>query len=109
LSVTAWFEWRRSTDAVAVSCGPVGSLCSVRLINGEVYYGTVRAIRYGRIELEEVYYVRTALAAGNNTDNRLFNRAKADWHSPLWMSIPADRILMAEAVNPESQLAKLIQ
>jgi len=105
--------WRAlRVDAVQLSglrTTAVGSLCSVLLVNGQMYYGTLSSAEGGFIRLSDVYYVRaSAQANGPPASNQLVSRRKVDWHSPEWMAIPLDKVLFIEKVSAQSQVATLI-
>jgi len=85
------------------------ALCSVLLVNGQMYYGTLEGVHDGVVRLSDVYYVRTAApATGGTANNQLVSRRKTDWHAPEWMAIPTDKVLMIERVGAASQVATLI-
>jgi hypothetical protein len=107
-AVQAWAAWQRDGATLA---SPIanGALCSVLLLNGQVYYGELAGSSARQITLRDVYYVQTAVdPATNQPGNRLVNRRKADWHAPTLTTIPTDKVLMIEAVDAESRLAKLV-
>jgi hypothetical protein len=86
-----------------------GTLCSVLLVNGQIYYGTLAEAAGGMVKLSEVYYVRVVNEPGGSAQtNQVVSRRKTDWHSPDWMMIPLDKIVFVEHVGSESQLATLI-
>ena len=110
LAVIAWSEAigalrLRSADA---DLGPVGSLSSVTLSNGQVFFGTLDAVNPDSIVLDDVYYVTTSADQQNNRQNRLVSREREDWHGPRRMWLPREKILLLEDVGPDSQVAKLI-
>lgn len=80
-----------------------GSWQSVTLVNGQVYYGRLAEAAPQWVRLTDVYYV-----VSNGQGNRLVNRQRNDWHGPASQTIPVEKIIMMEAVGPDSQLAKLI-
>jgi hypothetical protein len=89
--------------------GARNSLCSVLLVNGQMYYGTLQEADSGGVKISDVYYVRSnSQTAGASPNNQLISRRKADWHAPEWMVIPADKILFIERVGAKSQVATLI-
>jgi hypothetical protein len=107
--VQGWRAMR--VDAVQLSglrTAALGSLCSVLLVNGQMYYGTLITAEGGFIKLSDVYYVRGIAQTGPPASNQLVSRRKVDWHGPEWMAIPLDKILFIEKVGAQSQLATLI-
>lgn len=105
----AWAAWRATHASGPFGAVPAGTLCSVQLVNGQVYYGEFVGATPSHVRLRHVYYVQTLAAApGGTPANRLVNRHKTDWHAPDWMDVPADKVLMLEAVGPDSRLAQLI-
>ncbi len=108
--VQAWADLNREIAAPLPPEIAKGTLCSVMLVNGQIYYGDLDAANRRYISLRNVYYVQTLPAApGAAPGNRLVNRRKADWHAPILMSIPAEKVLMIEAVGPDSPLAGLVK
>ncbi len=89
--------------------GALGTLHSALLTNGQVYYGTLQQVGPNYIVLSKVYYVQTTAddKTGART-NKLIDRAATDWHAPLSMTIPIDKIVFIEVVGPDSTVAKLI-
>jgi len=108
--VQAWSTWQRESGATAFGAVAPGQLCSVLLTNGQIYYGNFVDAGSQHVRLQNVYYVQTSVdPATNQTANRLVNRHKADWHAPDWMLVPADKIVLLEAVGTGSRLAELIE
>ncbi len=108
--VQAWASLSREIAAPLPGEIAKGTLCSVMLVNGQIYYGDLDSANRRYISLRNVYYVQNQPAApGAAPGNRLVNRHKADWHAPTLMSIPADKVLMIEAVGPDSPLAGLVK
>jgi len=85
-----------------------GSICSVLLVNGQMYYGTLVSGPVGFVELSDVYYVRSVTPPDGTAQNQVVSRRKVDWHGPEWMAIPLDKVQFIEQVGADSQLAKLI-
>lgn len=108
-AVQAWTDWRRTAAATPPGVA-AGSLCSVMLVNGQVYYGDCLFDAPGWVGLRDVYYVQVVAAPpGGQPGNRLVSRRKADWHAPAQMTIPLDKVLLIEAVGPASRLAELVK
>lgn len=106
----AWAALYGGGRSGALSTVAVGELCSVQLVNGQVYYGSFVDAVAGHVRLKNVYYVQTVVESpGSAQSNRLVNRRKTDWHAPEWTSIPLDKVLMVEAVGAGSRLAQLIE
>ena len=95
--------------------GPIGSLESVQLTNGLVFYGTLAAIGKDTVQLDRVYEVDVFTQASTQSGqppvrtSRLVRRHAQDWHGPGEMAIPIPQILLMEAVPPDSQAAKVIR
>ena len=95
--------------------GPIGSLESVQLTNGLVFYGTLADVGKDTVQLDRVYevdvFTQPAKQAGQPSvqTNRLVRRHASDWHGPGEMAIPIAQILFMEAVPSDSQAAKLIR
>ena len=101
--------WQALRSDAGVLPGRPGSLYSVQLVNGQIYYGTLAQSAQRFVELADVYYVHTvSLPNGAGVRNQLVSRRKTDWHAPEWMAIPLDQVLFIEQVGPGSQLARLI-
>lgn len=107
--VQAWAAWQRERPNPAWAGEALGTLVSVMLVNGQVYYGELAEQSAGHLRLVNVYYVQAVNAQSvNQSSNQLVNRSKADWHGPQWMSIPVEKIMFVEAIGPKSRLAELI-
>lgn len=87
--------------------GPVGSLQTVTLTGGQVYFGRLKSADASGIVLTGVFdAVTTTDAKTGQRSTRLVSRQAADWHGPLDMAIPIDRILFTETIGPGSAVAK---
>lgn len=87
--------------------GPVGSLQTVTLSNGQVYFGRLQSVEHGTIVLTGVFdAVSTTDPKTQQRTTKLVSRQAADWHGPLDMAIPADRILFTETIGPDSIVGK---
>lgn len=110
-----WQAARSGTGAGFAPPGPVGSLESVQLTNGLVFYGTLAGVGEDTVQLQRVYEVdvinQPATQSGQPLvrTSRLVRRHAADWHGPGAMAIPIREILFMEAVPADSQVAKLIR
>lgn len=94
--------------------GPIGSLESVQLTNGLVFYGTLADVSKDTVQLDRVYEVDVFTQPAKQGQpavqtNRLVRRHAGDWHGPGEMAIPIPQILFMEAVPSDSQAAKLIR
>jgi hypothetical protein len=107
LSVLAWTSWRQQRSEQW--SGVPGSLTSVFLTNGQIYYGNLLETQAGYIKLGNVYYVQSFVQPDGQRNNKLVNRQANDWHSPPWLAIPVDKVVMVEPVGDDSQVAKLIR
>jgi hypothetical protein len=108
LLLLALFFWRQQSSP-AFSPGPLGVRYAVQLQNGQMFFGLLREIGPRHLQLEDVYYVQPYTSADGRPGNRLVNRQKGDWHGPLSLTIPLDRVVTVEQVGPTSQLARLIE
>jgi hypothetical protein len=106
LAAQAWLAWR-AQQAHTLSA-PSGSLISVQLVNGQMYYGTLLEASAAAVKLGDVYYTQPFTQPNGQQGNRVVSRRKQDWHGPQWQWIPTERILQIEAVGLQSQLATLI-
>lgn len=87
--------------------GPVGSLQTVTLSNGQVYFGRLQSVEHGTIVLTGVFdAVTTTDPKTEQRTTKLVSRRAADWHGPLDMAIPADRIMFTETIGPDSIVGK---
>lgn len=106
---------QRTGGARIAPPGPIGSLESVQLANGLVFYGTLAGVGEDTVRLDRVYEVDVITQAANQAGqppvrtNRLARRHAQDWHGPGAMAIPIPQILFMEAVPSDSQAAKLIR
>jgi hypothetical protein len=102
-------EQTRFSESPALHAGTTGTLHSVLLTNGQVYYGTLDRIDAHAVILTHVFYVQvTTDTKTNEPTNKLVDRTANDWHGPLSMTIPIDKIVFIEVVGPNSTVAKLI-
>ena len=89
--------------------GAVGSLQTVTLTNGGVYFGRMTSVAHDSVVLSDVYEAITSTnPATKQQVTRLVSRRQADWHGPLDMTIPDDRILFIETIGPGSSVGKAI-
>jgi hypothetical protein len=87
----------------------LGKLCSVLLVNGQIYYGVVAEAGRDFIRLSDVYYVRSGAAGADGAaQNQLVSRRKTDFHAPEWMEIPVEKIVFIEKVGDDSTVARLM-
>ena len=106
---------QKSSRASIEPPGPIGSLESVQLTNGLVFYGTLADISKNTVRLDRVYEVDVFTQAASQAGqppvrtSRLVRRHAQDWHGPGGMAIPIPQIVFMEAVPPDSQAAKLIR
>ncbi|MBP1204415.1 hypothetical protein JOD97_002457 [Duganella sp. 1411] len=107
LIADAALAWRAHA-APLLDPGPPGRWYSVQLVSGQVYYGVLLEARPGFVKLGDVYYTQAYTQPDGQPGNRVVNRAKTDWHGPSAQLIPAEKILMMEAVGEQSPLARLI-
>jgi len=82
---------------------------AVFLSNGQTFIGKLQGAGTNYPLLTDVFYIQSQV----NTDtkqvtNILVKRGK-EWHSPEFMYINAEHILLIEPVAPDSQVAKLIK
>jgi hypothetical protein len=113
LLIAAALLWRavevERFDSAFQPPGRAGSLQSVQLTDGLVFYGMLESVRPGTVLLDHVYEVQTAAQAGQvPPQTRLVRRHSQDWHGPGMMAIPTERILFMEAVPPGSEVEKRI-
>jgi len=97
-----------SRDAgVGWGTGPIGALHSVMLTNGQVYYGTLTEVARNHLVFSDVYYVESVVdSKTGERNNRLVSRSANDWHGPVSMSVPIDKVVMIEVVGADSRVAK---
>ena len=102
-------EQTRFSESPGLRAGATGTLHSVLLTNGQVYYGTLDRIDTHDVVLTHVFYVQvTTDAKTNERANKLVDRMANDWHGPLSMTIPIDKIVFIEVVGSDSTVTKLI-
>ena len=109
--VQAWTAWQKESsqfDRIGAVLGQ-GSLCAVTLVSGQVYYGTLVEAKNNYLRLSHIYYVQDVPPPnGGAMQFRLVSRQKNDWHSPDWMAIPTDKILLVENVGAKSRFSLLL-
>jgi hypothetical protein len=88
---------------------PITSIQAVTLNSGQVFFGTLRDATPTAIVLADVYEGRTTIDPQTKERTiRLVARRTADWHGPVDMAIPLDKILFTESVGRDSQVATQI-
>ncbi|UTY56474.1 hypothetical protein [Massilia sp. erpn] len=107
LLAQALLAWRQQARP-ALMPGPTGGWYAVQLTNNQMFYGVLREAGSSYLQLDDVYYVESYRQPDGQAGNRVVSRKKNDWHAPVSMTIPADKIIYAEALGPDSQLARLI-
>lgn len=109
IGVHTWSSWKSNSFSLPQGINQ-GTLISVQLVNGQIYYGNVSSSDTRQITLQNVYYVQSIVEPGSNQpNNRLTNRQRNDWHAPVSMSVSLDKIMMLEIVGPDSKLAQLMK
>jgi hypothetical protein len=108
VALLAFGSWR-AQERPLLDPAPLGTLCSVQLATGPIYYGKLVAVGHDYLQLDQVYYVQSYTQPNGQPGNRVVSRARNDWHGPLLQTIPVEKILFVEVVGPQSQLAKLIE
>jgi small nuclear ribonucleoprotein (snRNP)-like protein len=87
--------------------GAVGSLQTVTLSNGQVYFGRLKAVEHASIVLTDVFEgVTTTDPKTQQRNTQLVSRRLSNWHGPLDMAIPVEKILFTETVGPDSAVGK---
>ncbi len=101
--------WASHSLSSRLQGASMGALLAVTLVNGQIYYGTLEETSPHMLTLANVYYVTGAAQGANGQrDNQLVNRRVNDWHGPLSMTIPLDKVLFFETVGRDSRLAQLV-
>jgi hypothetical protein len=99
-----------SGPASFAPAGPVGSLQTVTLMSGQVYFGRLQAVGHGGIVLSDVYEaVTTTDPKTEQRTTRLVSRRQANWHGPSDMAIPGERIMFTETIGADSAVAKTME
>ena len=84
-------------------------LHSVQLVNSQIYFGQLEHAGGDYVVLTDVFYVQALTdSSSHQTVNKLVRRVQSDWHGPVRMIIPKDKILLIEEVGPTSRVAQLI-
>ncbi len=80
------------------------------LSSGQVYFGRLKAVAHGAIVLTDVFEAVTSTdPKTEQKTTRLVARHSADWHGPLDMTIPTDKLLFIETIGPDSGVGKAIE
>jgi hypothetical protein len=78
--------------------GPRGTRLSVLLTNGQIYYARLAGITRSAVVLDHVFYVDVSVDPKiNQRANKLVNREENDWHGPVRMSIPLDKVELSKS------------
>lgn len=108
LASQVWVAWHKESSYRLLDKVPAGTLVSVLLDNGQIYYGDLAASSHDHIQLANVVYVQQVPLANGQIDNRVVDRRVNDWHGPTWMSISTSKVVFIEGVGPNSRLAGLV-
>lgn len=87
----------------------VNSIQAVTLTSGQIFFGTLRAVTDSELVLIDVFEVQ--VSTNPETKERvvqLVARRTANWHAPVDMAIPLERILFTESIGRDSAAAKQI-
>jgi hypothetical protein len=88
---------------------PVNSIQAVTLTSGQIYFGTLRDVTGSDLVLIDVFEIRTTPNPQTNERNvQLVPRRGGNWHAPVDMAIPFDKIEFTESVGRDSAAAKQI-
>ncbi len=104
----AWMAWRKQSTYSLIDKVPTGTLVSVLLDNGQIYYGDLTSTSRDHVQLSNVVYVQQVPLGNGQIDNRVVDRRVNDWHGPTWMSISTSKIVFIEGVGSNSRLAGLV-
>ena len=89
--------------------GPVTTIQAVTLTSGQVFFGTLRQTAASGIVLAEVFEGQPVIdPQTKERATRLVARRTANWHAPVDMAIPLDKILFTESIGRDSLVAKEI-
>ena len=87
----------------------MNSIQAVTLTSGQIYFGTLRAVTGSDLVLIDVFEIRTTTNPQNNERTvQLVPRRGSNWHAPVDMAIPFDKIQFTESVGRDSAAAKQI-
>ena len=106
LAVLAWnaVYWSPVKPAAGT-----GSIQAVTLVNGQVFFGTLRKTTPGAVTLGDVFGLAVNVdQQSNQRTAQIVRRRTANVHGPVDMVIPTEKILMIESVGKGSAVANAI-
>jgi hypothetical protein len=72
-----------------------------------VFFGRLKSVDRSEIVLTDVFQgVTSSDPKTEQCTTRLVSRQMSDWHGPLDMAIPAERVLFTETIGPGSTVGK---
>ncbi len=87
--------------------GPVGSIQAVTLVNGQIYFGTLKSEDATKIVLADVFDLATNLnQETNERSTQLIRRMTGSVYGATDLAVPIDKILFTETVGKDSTVAK---
>jgi hypothetical protein len=87
----------------------IGSIQAVTLVNGQVFFGTLRRTTPGAVMLGDVFGLAVNVDQQNNQRTaQVIRRRTAAVHGPVDMVIPTEKILLIESVGKGSAVANAI-
>ena len=87
----------------------LNSIQAVTLTSGEIFFGTLRSVNDSELVLVDVFEIQTTTDL--KTQERvvqLVRRRANNWHAPVDLAIPTERIRFTESVGKDSLAAKQI-
>lgn len=87
----------------------LNSIQAVTLTSGEIFFGTLRAVTDSELVLVDVFEIQTTIDP--KTQERvvqLVPRRANNWHAPVDLAIPAERIRFTESIGRDSLAARQI-
>jgi hypothetical protein len=82
---------------------------AVFLDNGQVFFGKLEDAGAPFLTLRDVFYVQRAVASEKKEVKNLLVKRGGEWHSPDFMRINLQHVLLIEPVAPNSRVAQLIK
>ena len=87
----------------------LNSIQAVTLNSGEIFFGTLRGVNDSELVLVDVFEIQTSV--NPQTQERvvqLVPRRANNWHAPVDLAIPTERIRFTESVGKDSLAARQI-
>lgn len=82
---------------------------AVFLDNGQVFFGKLEGAGLPFLMLRDVFFVQQTASPDKKEVKNLLVKRGGEWHTPDFMRINAQHVVLIEPVSPDSRVAQLIK